>query len=391
MHRHPLRAALAVLLVVLGGSTVAALAYAPYLPQLVFDGYPSLIGPAKAKVVPIEGIEHPRDLGSAMTATVDATLQTLFDNSEGRALLVFHRGRLLLEHYGSGVTPDTPLNSYSIAKSLVGALVYKALAEGRLASLDATLGETLPEFRDDPVSGVTIRSLLVMRSGLSFETHSKFGGDSGSKDLEATATNPFGPLARLHFLGLGSIEHELVADTATVPPFSYQNVNTALLGAVLEGLYGRPLAELLAEKIWRPAAAASASWLAPSMSGEVAAYCCVFATARDWIRIGAFLMENGTGADPFLPEGLWREFLGLDLSYAEVRRGHYGQHVWQDVLDRPGQSLQGQFTYLFGQNGQILYLMPERDLVVYRAGEKVQLLHSTLYGAWNTAATAATR
>ncbi|GEM_PF-3578677 len=37
-----------------------------------------------------------------------------------------------------------------------------------------------------------------------------------------------------------------------------------------------------------------------------------------------------------------------------------------------------------GQNGQILYIMPEKNLVVYRAGERYQLLHSTLYGAWNT-------
>jgi hypothetical protein len=55
------------------------------------------------------------------------------------------------------------------------------------------------------------------------------------------------------------------------------------------------------------------------------------------------------------------------------------------VLDRPGQQLQCPFTYFFGQNGQLLYLMPEHDLVVYRAGERMQLLHSTLYGAWNTA------
>jgi CubicO group peptidase (beta-lactamase class C family) len=388
MHRHPLRAALVALLV-LGGSTAAALAFAPYLPQLVAEGYPALIGPAKGKILAVKGSTHPRDLGRAPSTPIDPALESLFDDSEGRAILVFHRGRLLLEHYGPGATADTALNSYSMAKSLVGALVYKALAERRLASLDATLGETLSELRDDPATGVTIRSLLTMRSGLTFETHSKFGGDSEPKDLEATASNPFGPLARLHFLGLRSIEHELVADTETVPQFSYQNVNTALLAAVLEQLYGRPLAELLAEKIWRPADAASAAWLAPSISGEVAAYCCIFATARDWIRIGAFLMENGTVAEPFLPEALWREFLGLDLDYAEVRRGHYGQHIWHDVLDRPGQSLQGQFTYLFGQSGQILYLMPEHDLVVYRAGEKVQLLHSTLYGAWNSVLTAA--
>ena len=52
--------------------------------------------------------------------------------------------------------------------------------------------------------------------------------------------------------------------------------------------------------------------------------------------------------------------------------------------DRAGQALQGPFTYLMGQGGQVLYLLPEQQLVVYRAGETVQLLHSTLYGAWNS-------
>ena len=56
----------------------------------------------------------------------------------------------------------------------------------------------------------------------------------------------------------------------------------------------------------------------------------------------------------------------------------------QNVLDRRGQTLQGSFTYLMGQGCQVLYLTPEHDLVVYRSAENVQLLHSTLYGAWNS-------
>ena len=127
----------------------------------------------------------------------------------------------------------------------------------------------------------------------------------------------------------------------------------------------------------------------PSRGGEVAAYCCIFATARDWIRVGAYLNANGTPDAPFLPTPLWRELLGLDLPRSDIARGHYGQHVWQDVLDRPGQPLQGAFSHFFGQSGQLLYL--EHDLVVYRAGERMQLLHSTLYGAWNTALELASR
>ena len=40
--------------------------------------------------------------------------------------------------------------------------------------------------------------------------------------------------------------------------FSYRNINTAVMGRLLTNLYGRPLEQLLSEKIWRPAGASTA-------------------------------------------------------------------------------------------------------------------------------------
>lgn len=78
------------------------------------------------------------------------------------------------------------------------------------------------------------------------------------------------------------------------------------------------------------------------------------------------------------------------MSLADRQDDHYGNHTLQNVLDRPGEDLQGPFTYFVGQNGQVLYIMPNEDLVVFRAGEQYQLLHSTLYGAWNSIPSAQT-
>ena len=52
------------------------------------------------------------------------------------------------------------------------------------------------------------------------------------------------------------------------------------------------------------------------------------------------------------------------------------------MLDRAGEPLQGSFAYMMGMGGQLLYLKPQQDLVVFRAGERMQLLHTTLYAAW---------
>lgn len=356
-------------------ATGGVLAYAPYLPRLVSEGLPPLVWAGSGSVARVAGgavetLPPGRPLG--------AQLDDLFVGSSGQALLVAHRGRLELEHYAPGAGADTRFNSFSMVKSLVGALVFRALADGRLGSLDQRLGEFLPDYPG--VAHVTLRALLMMRAGIHFESDGKTP-DSLGKDSE-TAPNPFGPMARLHFVGLDAVGPALTAEQGD-QAFNYQNINTALLGKVLEGLYGRPLPDLLSEAIWAPSGATDAFWRQPGEGMPVSAYCCLYATARDWIRVGIFLAGNGSGGVPFLPDALWREYLGLDVA-ADLRRlGHYGPHTKQDVLDRPGATLAGPFTYFMGQGGQMLYLMPERDLVVLRFGDGQQLLHSTLYAAWD--------
>ena len=366
-------------------SMAGALAYAPYLPQLLLEGVPALIWNGKGTFTSLDGVDTPRDIDGGVAAqahALTADLQRLFTDTKGMALLVARGGNLEIEHYAPGVTPDTRFNSFSMAKSLVGALIYKALADREIESLDVPLSAILPD--DRGLAGVTLRSLITMRAGIHFETaEGKFGAASPGKDAD-TSPNPFGPLARLHFVGLDAIESGLSITTEISPEFLYQNVNTALLGHVLETVYGRPLESLMAEQIWQPAMAQPALWRKPTIDKPVSAYCCIYATPRDWIRIGLYLNSNGTPENPFLPKSLWREFMGLDIDAAVRAADHYGSHIYQNVLDRPGQALQGPFTYLMGQGGQVLYLMPERDLVVYRAGEEIQLLHSTLYGAWNS-------
>lgn len=359
------------------------LVYAPFLPALLNEGFPALTWSGRGSFVEVAGSAVPSDLGVASDAGSRALVPEFaraFEERGGQALLVYRDGHLALEHYSDGVDEGTRFNSYSMAKSLVGALVYRALSEGRLTSLDQTLGELLPG--DRGISHVTLGRLLAMRAGIHFDDEGKLGTASG-KDSD-TAANPFGPLARLHFQGLAAVEPSLRTVDGDDVTFSYQNVNTALLGEVLERKYGLPLQSLLAEAIWRHSGAATAQWRVPAAGQPVSAYCCIYATARDWVRIGVFLVGNGTPERPFLPEPLWREYLGLEVPLSERQSNHYGAHIMQNVLDRDGQDLQGPFTYLLGQNGQTLYLMPERGLVVYRAGTQLSLLHSTLYGAWNS-------
>ena len=367
----------------LATGSAGALIYAPYLPDLIAEGVPGVIYSGQGQYVAIGNPAEPSPLTiapDAATRPLESPVAEVFAGQMGEALLVYRDGMLSLEHYAGGAGPQTRFNSFSMAKSLVGGLVFKALADGRISSLDQPLSAYLPQTEN--LGGVTLRSLLTMRSGIAFDGGGSFGSVAGKQD--DTSPNPFGALARLHYTGLDRVVPTLAVDREKEDQFNYENINTALLGALVSRVYGKPLPEVLSDQIWRPAGASEALWRRPPNADDVSAYCCIYATARDWIRVGRYINANGTPDAPFLPDALWRDYLGLEVPMPARQANNYGLHVWQNVLDRSGQELQGPFSYFMGQFGQTLYLMPDKGLVVYRAGEGVPLLHSTLYGAWNS-------
>lgn len=376
-------AAIASLLVVV----VTALAWAPYLPRLFREGFPASVWPAAGSFADIVGTrateEDPVQL--SVLSLFDPQLRELLASRDAKAFIVAEDGQIQLEHYAEGLDAETLFNSYSLVKSLVGALVLKAVSEGLITELGAPLGAYLPDIGDTALREVTLAAFLEMRSGVQFEAGTaKSLSGAPVKDLEASFANPFGPLVKLHMQGLDKVADGLTSNYAALGHFSYQNINTAILGAVLEEAYGEPLEDILATRIWQPSGAAPAKWRRYAQDGTVTAYCCVYARARDWVKVARFLNSNGTDEAPFLPDDLWRGFMGARYTQEQLRKGEYGQHVRHDILDREGQDLQGSFTYFLGRGGQIVYLMPQRNLVVVRFGEGAQLLHSTLYATWRT-------
>lgn len=368
------------ILLLLAGTMFAVVA-APYLPRLVMEGFPKAIWPAPGSFAVLEGAGEPVRI--APTGTLNAWSEKLFADSDGRALLVYQGGDVRLAHYRDGITPETRFNSYSMVKSLIGALVLKAVSEGRIASLEDPLGRYLPGIGDAEFRKVPLRAVLTMRSGVGAESGN---GDPVSsrhaKDVQSVAFGLFSPIARLHMGGLNAVGAELRSDPKKAGGYSYQNVNTAILGAVLSRIYDRPLDRILDEKIWQPSGAGRADWRRYHEDLSVTAYCCIYASPGDWLRVGLFLMKNGTPGDPFLPNDLWQTYFGASISKAERHAGRYGMHLFHNVLDREGQPVHGTFSFMAGTGGQVVYMMPDKDLVVVRFGARRQLLHSTLYAAW---------
>lgn len=355
-----------------------------HLGRLIADGYPDTEWPAQGVFATVLGGEAIQP-EPAPSKAMQPELKTLFKESGGKSLLVSHAGNLKLEHYATGTDVNTKFNSFSMVKSLVGILLLKAVDDGKIDGLHVPLGTFLPEIKDTDLKDLPLKNVLDMKSGIAFEVaEMKAMSGPDEKDLERTMLNPLGPMARLHIEGPEPLLKKLTSDTDAQTTFSYQNINTALLGLVISRAYEQPLHVILGEKIWQPSGAQTAMWRQYPGTSLVSAYCCLYARPRDWVLVGQFLMANGTDDNPFLSAGTWQDFMGTNIETAQLANGDYSFQTRHDILDRAGEPLQGRFTYFVGQGGQMLYMMPDENLIVVRFGDKHQKLHSTLYTAWRS-------
>lgn len=287
-----------------------------------------------------------------------------------RALLAVQGGRLVLERYAEGFGPESPFRSWSMAKSVVQALVGVLVREGRL-SLDAPA--PVPEWRDagDPRGALTLRHLLQMTSGLD-------NGDGGS--------GPESFVARLFFGDLAADTYAAAAGVALVHPpgthWAYSTGSSQIVSGILarqvgggrEGVRG-----FLQRELSGPTGATSLLFEFDAAETPLGGGY-VWANARDWARLGSLYLRDGVwGERRILPPG-WVEF---SRAVAPApNNGTYGAHFWVngDPAHDQFRPLRGGIDAfeMSGNAGQFVVIVPDRDLVVVRLGEMQRITWSQL-------------
>ncbi len=391
---------LVVLLLLVLGTAAVAYRY-PHVIAIAEEGFPVKTWPAKGIYVDVIGKPqqwpHKFKADDALSNEFGKKLQQLNLENETDALVAYHKGELKYAYFRPGFDEKTQFNSYSMAKSLIGYLVLKAIDEGEIDGLDSPIGTYLINLKDEALKNQKIERFLSMRSGLKIEKKGppKPLAKDARRGPDKDASNPFTLLAQMHIEGLPGIMDQLKMPKDPSSDYHYQNVNTALLGLMLTQIYKQPLNVLLSEKIWKPAGASHAHWRTYTNEGSVTPYCCLFATVEDWAKVAYFLSKNGMTIEqatekrepldlvPFLQSsGVIKFMMPERFKKEELREGVYGLHVRHDILDREGEAIQGPFTYFVGHGGQLVYLLPKYDLVIVRFGRKHTLLHSTVYYLW---------
>ena len=307
------------------------------------------------------------DTGGDLTAAVDALVGRPSDEGLTYAVLIRQGGETLVERYGTQpgnlfapepvvVGPDTPLVSWSVAKSIVHAAVGVLVGDGRL---DPTDPAPIPEWRGTDKEPITVLDLLEMRSGL------RFAEDYVDADHSDCIAMLF---------GAGSDDHAAYAaaqplDHPIGSVWNYSSGSTNIVCRVLGDVVNdrEPAAreqrtrEFLDERLFGPAGMTSAeprfdtagTWVGSSY---------VHATAGDFARFGELYLRDGiVGGERVLPEG-WVDHARTPVAVDPDTGFGYGRHWWL-WPDQPGS------LGAHGYDGQYVVVLPERDAVVVHLGK----------------------
>jgi CubicO group peptidase (beta-lactamase class C family) len=271
------------------------------------------------------------------------------------AFLVAQDSMLLFESYWEDYGKDSYSNSFSMAKSFISLLVGCAIDDGYIAGLDQPIADFLPEFGEGQKSKITIRHLLTMSSGLSW--------DEAYSSLFSTTTQAY----------YGKFLRDLVINqTVKNEPgrqFDYLSGDSQLLSIIVAEATGKTVSEYMSEKIWSKIGAENdALWNLDKEDGIEKAFCCFNSNARDFARLGRLILHKGNWdgeqliSRKYLDETLQPTLYLADKELGGIPTERYG-HQWWFAKHRDHHVI-----FARGIMGQYIFVVPDLNMVAVRLG-----------------------
>lgn len=298
-----------------------------------------------------------------------AAMHAYAEEFGSHALITIHKGQIQDEWYADYWQADNLTQSQSMHKSLMGLFIGVAIEDGLITSVDDPIGMYLREWSTDPRGEITLRNLLYMSSGL---------------DQYDFTINPFSDGVKWLNSGRSGdviLRTPLREDVGQGEIWDYNNLNSELLGMVLERVYDQRYAEILQEKLWVPMGGDRALVHTDKPGGRAFTSCCLMAPAMDWARVGMMMLNRGEVNGNRIVSAEWID----EMVTQSPMSGYYGYQVWLGYDDPmfPGgydqtrgssnavaseAFLAPDVYMMWGRGQQHVYVVPSEELIIVRLG-----------------------
>lgn len=288
------------------------------------------------------------------------------------AFLVWRDGVLEESSYFGDTKAESLLTSRSLAKPMTAIAVGRAMALGKIRSLDQPVADFIPEWRGDERRRlILVRHLLDMRSG--------FLPQSMSPDPAHILNRAY-----LHPRHDEIIIREYPVVDVPGSRYEYNNASSEMVAVLIERATGRRYAEFISSEILQPIGAPGGNVWVNRPGGVAHSGCCLMLPAEAWLRLGILLAADGVWQGRrLLPTGYVTEmrrptrenpYYGLGVYVAgdyTPRRGF--AHPEREPDSRKvlhSEPYLASDLFLFdGNANQVVYIIPSERLVILRMGD----------------------
>ncbi|MHB1191919.1 MAG: serine hydrolase domain-containing protein [Longimicrobiales bacterium] len=304
----------------------------------------------------------PAELDMALVAQA---LDTAFGGPDAmtEAVLITYKGRILGERYGDGIDVHTPLESWSMGKSLTATLMGILIHRG---VYELWQSAPIPEWQGegDPRQQIRIGDIMRMSSGLRIRAPQDpdFDPDLGYPDHLYLYTGR-----------VNSFEYAATRPQQWPPNTvgRYRNTDPVLANYLVrlavdklgENYHAFPRKALFDKIGIRDAV------METDPFGNFLTQGYEFLSARDWARLANLYLQDGVwNGERLLPEGYVEYARTLAPAWEADGRPIYGG-AFQWINGRGGYPVPKEATYFSGAGGQTTLMIPSHGLVVVRLGK----------------------
>lgn len=295
-------------------------------------------------------------------------------NSSHRVTLtLIDRGQVVYRHHREGVTEDSFIISYSMAKSLTSLMVGHALCAGHIKDLDEKLGSYVPELADTAYGRSSIRHVLNMASGAN--ASGQYGEPRPGIDA-ALRSQQISYLDTL--LRYKESKRGLFGAVTPGDAFDYKNLDTAALTILLEKATRRPFQRWYQETLVPAAGLSRTTAWNLDKDNRALGHAFFYASPDDWLRLALYSLDVYKGRAGACMQGYLQEAMTKGIRiYNHGEHGSYGYQFWTGT---PG--VNPEVFWMRGHGGQYIGVDPKKERILVAASSQPEASVFTLFRTW---------
>ncbi|SMP21817.1 CubicO group peptidase, beta-lactamase class C family [Muriicola jejuensis] len=287
--------------------------------------------------------------GEVNYTQLDLALDHVFaDTVKTRTALILYKGQVLAERYADGFDQDTPILGWSMTKSVLATLYGILEFQDKLQIADIV---DLPSWSEDDRKEITFDHLLRMQSGLEWdENYSTISDVTKMLFMESN-------------MATVQANKPLVAQPTEV--WNYSSGTSNLLSGLLKGSFSSYQNYLnFPYKALIDRIGMHSMVIETDLAGNFVGSSYAWASTRDWGRFGQLYLQKGdwNGEQIFHPA--WVSYVTEPTEHSD---GVYGAHFWLNAGGKFPDVPRDMFS-ANGYQGQHVFIIPSKDLVVVRTG-----------------------